>query len=171
MKDYKLLGGEVLKLDEVQGTDLAFLDRLIAEAKAGRDYFELLRQVKGPDALPLRGDRITPAVANSVLYRVAHDVADRVGIEQGYVLAPGVDASTVKPSPDLLSMTEASTLIGITRAAVHQAILEERLRATRIGNAWIVQRQDAEAFREARASRGGTGSSFHEVRAAAAKRR
>jgi len=59
---------------------------LVSDAYRDTDYFDLLRRVKGPEALPLRGGPITPTIAASVLYRVAHDIADRTGIEQGYLM-------------------------------------------------------------------------------------
>ena len=97
---------------------------------------------------PLRGGPITPAIAASAIYRAAHDMADRVGIEQGYLLAPDVERPTdLGVDDDLLSLAEAAELIGITRPAVHQAVKEERLRGRRVGNAWVIRRADAETFR------------------------
>ena len=154
METYELLNGEVLRLSGFVDSEREFLKRLSDDASRGADYFELLRRVKGPEALPRREGPITPAIAASVLYRVAHDVADRVGIKQGYLLAPDV-ARTVDAAPDLLSLTEAAELIGITRPATHQALHEGRLSGQRVGNAWVVRRPDAEAFKRARSSRAG----------------
>jgi hypothetical protein len=154
METYELLTGEVLNIFGLADAERAFLKRLSDEADRGADYFDLLRLVKGPEALPLRGGPITPAIAASVLYRAAHDIADRVGIKQGYLLAPDV-ARSVEAAPDLLSLTETAELIGITRPATHQALLEARLSGQRVGNAWVVRRADAEAFKRARSSRAG----------------
>lgn len=155
MKTYKLLNGEETDLAGLAGADLKFLKQLSADAARGADYADLLGRVKGPGAIPLRGGPITPAVARSVLYRIAHDIADRVGIEQGHLLAPDIDLSAVKveASGDLLSLTEAAELIGISRPATHQALVEGRLRGQRVGNAWIVRQVDAEAFKRSRSSR------------------
>jgi len=151
MKTYELLTGESLDLGALKKEEVEFLDRLRADAaKEGADYFELLKRVKGPEGVPLRGRPITPATARSPLYRVAHDVADRVGIEQGYVLRSDADRTAVQPESGLLSMTEAADLIGISRPAVHQALREERLRGRRVGNAWVIRRADAEAFKRTR---------------------
>jgi hypothetical protein len=156
MKTHRLLTGETLSLSKLTDEERGFLRGLAKDAKAGTDYFELLKRVKGPKALPLRGGPITPAIAASVLYRVAHDIADRVGIEQGYLLAPEVArAAPSNGTADLLSLTEAADLIGITRPAAHQALTEERLRGRRVGNAWVVARADAEAFKKARARSAG----------------
>lgn len=156
METYKLLTGETLSLGKVTEEERAFLRRLAKDAKGGADYFDLLRRVKGPKALPLRGGPITPAIAASAFYRAAHDIADRAGIEQGYLLAPDVARSApASRADDLLSLTEAAELIGITRPAAHQALTEERLKGRRVGNAWVVGRSDAEAFRAARLSRAG----------------
>jgi hypothetical protein len=156
METHELLTGEKLSLAGLTEEERAFLRRLARDAEQGTDYFDLLRRVKGPKALPLRGGPITPAIATSVLYRVAHDIADRVGIEQGYLLAPEVAESVeTEGGDDLLSLTEAAELIGITRPAAHQALVEKRLRGRRVGNAWVVTRPDAEAFRKARSKRPG----------------
>jgi hypothetical protein len=167
METYELLTGEVLNISGLADAERAFLKQLSADAAEGADYFDLERRVKGRGALPLRGGPITPAIARSVLYRAAHDIADRVGIEQGYLLAPDVDRSGVEPSGDLLSLTEAAELIGISRPATHQALVEDRLRGQRVGNAWIVRGADAEAFRQGRSSRAGSPPSTSELGRAA----
>jgi hypothetical protein len=154
METHKLLTGETLDLSKLAEKERGFLRRLAREAERGADYFELLRRVKGPKAIPLRGGPITPVIAASALYRVAHDIADRVGIEQGYVLAPAVAQSVEAAGPgDFLSLTEAADLIGITRPAAHQALVEKRLPGRRVGKAWVVTRTDAEAFKITRSNR------------------
>lgn len=152
METYELLSGEVLSLSGLADAAREFLNELSEDAARGVDYFDLLRRVKGPQALPLRGGPITPAIAASALYRVAHDIADRIGIKQGYLLAQDV-TRPLDAAADLLSLTEASELVGITRPATHQALLERRLSGQRVGNAWVVRRADAEAFKRTRSSR------------------
>jgi hypothetical protein len=176
MSTHELLSGEKLSLGGLTNEERTFLHRLASDAKRDADYFDLLRRVKGPEAFPLRGGPITPAIAASVLYRVAHDIADRNGIEQGYLLPPDVAKPVeLKGGRDLLSLTEAAELIGITRPAAHQALVEERLRGQRVGNAWVVTRADAEAFRKARSNRTGDDERpdqpLRSVRAAAGARR
>ena len=151
METYKLLTGERLSLSTLTEAERAFLLRLTHDAKPDVDYFDLLRQVKGPKALPLCGGPITPTIAASPLYRIAHDIVDRIGIEQGYLLAADIAKPVVvKDIGNLLSLTEAANLIGITRPAAHQAVLEERLHGQRVGNAWVIARADADAFKQAR---------------------
>jgi excisionase family DNA binding protein len=159
MSSYELITGEVLDLSTLKRAEHEFLGSLAADAKKrDADYFDLLRRVKGPKAVPLRGGAITPAIVRSVLYRASHDIADRVGIAQGHLLAPGTDTSAVAGLGDLLSLTEAAELIGITRPATHQALIEGRLRGQRVGNAWVVRRADAKAFKNERSDRGGSSS-------------
>ena len=157
MDRYELLNGDVLDLTLLSPADGSFLAELSQDAGGG-DYFDLLRRVKGPDAFPLRGGRITPEVARSVLYRVAHDMAGRVGIRQGFVLEPGVEVPQMDDEGGLLSLTEAAELIGISRAAAHQALQEERLRGRRVGTAWIIRRVDAESYKPRAKSRGTQGA-------------
>ncbi len=153
MSSYRLLLGEVLELSLLTAEEMLYLRELSAAAEGGAEYFDLLQRVKGKGALPLRGGAITPVIAMSVLYRAAHDIVDRVGIKQGFLLAPDVDRSTVKPGDDLLSLTEAAEFIGISRPATHQALVESRLVGQRVGNAWVIRRAAAEEFKEARSHR------------------
>lgn len=152
MTSYRLLTGETIDLAGLPSEGRQYLEELRSDAAGkGVDYFDLLRRVKGPSAFLLDGGRITPMVAASLLYRVAHDVADRIGIEQGYVLAPDtVLPDDLEEDLGLLSLTEAADLIGITRPATHEAIRKGRLRGRRIGNAWVVRRDDAQEYRRSR---------------------
>ncbi|MGH9323479.1 MAG: helix-turn-helix domain-containing protein [Vicinamibacteria bacterium] len=154
MAGHKLLDGEVVDASGFSEAEHRFLKELAEDGRRGAEYFDLLRRVKGPGALPLRGGRLTPRIARSPFYRVAHDVADRVGIEQGYLLAPDVERPVGRRvESDLLSLTEAAELIGISRPAAHQALVEGRLKGQRVGNAWVVRRADATAFKETREGR------------------
>ncbi len=150
MDSYPLLSGEIVDLRRLNPEERRFLSALKARArKKEGDYFDLLRSVKGPGAFPLRGGPITPEVAVSPLYRAAHDIVDRVGIEQGYLLPPGV-ALDVPRTGEWVSMTQAAELIGVSRTAVHQALLEKRLEGLRVGNAWIIERPKALAYKSQR---------------------
>jgi len=158
-KTYELLSGERLDLSQVTESDWTYLQELSTDAREGADYFDLLRRVKGPESPLLDGGRITKALVRSAVYRVAHDIADRVGIKQGYLLAPDVERPATLGSPEkLLSLTEAAELIGISRPATHQALVEGRLPGQKVGNAWVVTRADAEAFKRNRSERGITPS-------------
>ena len=169
METHKLLTGETLNLSKLTEAEQAFLRRLAKDAKGDADYFDLLRRVKGPKALPLRGGPLTPAIATSVLYRTAHDIADRVGVEQGYLLAPDVPRSVgANGARDLLSLTEAADFVGITRPAAHQALTEKRLQGRRVGNAWVVARADAKAFKKSRSKTTGDAKPGGEARSARA---
>jgi excisionase family DNA binding protein len=153
-KTYELLSGEILDLSWLSQANLQYLQKLTNDAMEGADYFNLLRRVKGPEAPLLRGGRITKAVVRSAVYRASHDIADRAGIEQGYLLAPDIERpATLGPTETLLSLTEAAELIGISRPATHQALVEGRLPGQKVGNAWIVTKADAEAFKRNRSTR------------------
>jgi excisionase family DNA binding protein len=155
MIGHKLLDGEVVDTSGFSEAERRFLKELADDGRRGAEYFDLLRRVKGPAALPLRGGRLTPQIARSAFYRVAHDIADRVGIEQGYLLAPDIERPVGRRvERELLSLTEAAELIGISRPAAHQALVEGRLKGQRVGKAWVVRRPDAMAFKETRDGRG-----------------
>ena len=58
-------------------------------ARRGVSYFEVYRAAVGPGSLALQGrNRIDRRIVESRLYLVARDIATRVGIRQGLVLAP-----------------------------------------------------------------------------------
>lgn len=171
MAGHKLLDGEVIDTSGFSDAGQRFLKKLSDDGRRGAEYFDLLRRVKGPGAPPLRGGPLTPLVARSALYRVAHDIADRVGIAQGYLLAPDVERPAgAGLGRDLLSLTEAAELIGISRPAAHQALVEGRLPGQRVGNAWVVRRADAQAFKGTRDSRA-AGSPVEATPAARSHRR
>jgi excisionase family DNA binding protein len=155
MARHKLLDDEVIDTSSFSAAERRFLKELAQDGRRGAEYFDLLRRVKGPGAVPLRGGRLTPRIARSAFYRVAHDIADRIGIEQGFLLEGGLERpANGDLHQDLLSLTEAADLIGISRPAAHQALAEGRLRGQRVGNAWVVRRTDARAFKQSRGDRG-----------------
>jgi hypothetical protein len=155
VKTYTLLSGEIISLLGLSPADHQYLLKLNSDARGDVDYFDLLRRVKGPESPLLRDGRITKEVVRSAVYRAAHDIADRAGIEQGYLLAPDVEQpATLGASEKLLSLTEAAEVIGISRPATHQALVEGRLPGQKVGNAWVTTKTDAEAFKRKRAERG-----------------
>lgn len=145
---YTTITGEVIADGALSAADRQYLDDLDAFARSGGDYFEVLRRVKGPGARPLPDGRITARVAASPLYRIAHDIADRLGVEAGYLLPP--DAEFNVSGLDLMSLTEAAEVIGISRQAVHEALTKGQLAGQRVGNAWVLERQDVEHYRSRR---------------------
>ena len=88
---YRLLDGEVVDVGRLPRRDLAYLLDLQRRAMEDENYFDLERAVCGPGAYPLQGSsRVTSAVHRTPLFRVAEDIAYRVGIRQG-VMAPNDD--------------------------------------------------------------------------------
>lgn len=86
MNQYQLLSGELVDLEQLSKEDLAYLLDLQRRAMDAGDYFDLLRRLCGADAYPLKGsDRVTHEICESLLYRIAKDIVERVGIEQGTV--------------------------------------------------------------------------------------
>src|SRR5438105_12256976 len=89
--DYRLLNGESVELSVLPKKDLAFLLDLQRRAMENEDYFDLERAICGKGAHPLKGSpRVTREIHDSLLFRVAEDVVDRIGIRQG-VIAPDGD--------------------------------------------------------------------------------
>jgi excisionase family DNA binding protein len=141
MKTYKLLSGETVELGAIDARDGAFLKNLQRMAKTGISFFEVERVAIGPGSPALRGwSRVTPEIVSSPLYRAAADVATRAGIAEGLILAPEHDRerSRIPTDRSLMSVTQAASTLGISRAAVHKAIQQKRLAAQRYGNVLLV---------------------------------
>jgi len=145
---YRLLERTTLDLSALPPEDLAFLLDLMQRAFAGEDFFALERLVCATGAYPLRGGRVTRAIHDSVLFRVAEDIVDRVGIRQGTV-APDPGDEHI-PVDDYLSVTMAAQRLGITRAAVIKAAQAGRLEGSKVGHAWVLLRRSVDAYRVAR---------------------
>jgi len=86
---------------------------------------------------------------------VAGDIIDLAGVRQGYLLAPL--ATGVGNADELVSLGEAAGLLGISRAAVHQALSEGRLQGERVGNAWAIRRRFVDAYQPRPRKRTGVG--------------
>ncbi|MHC4933965.1 MAG: helix-turn-helix domain-containing protein [Planctomycetota bacterium] len=142
---YSLLDGVVVDLSKLPKRDLQFLVELQQRALQDEDYFELERAVCGKGAYPLKGSpRVTREIHDTLLFRVAEDIVDRVGIRQG-VLAPDAGEGRV-PTDDILSVTEAAKKLGITRSAVVKAVHAGRLKGKKIGRAWALLRRSVESY-------------------------
>lgn len=146
---YELLDGTKIDLGKLAPDERDYVAELRASCERDdADYFETLKKVKGADAIPTRVGRgaLTREVLESVVYRVAVDVVNRLGIREGWILAPGVTEKPKGRREELMSVTEAADELGITRAAVHDALSEGRLAGQKIGNAWVVSRADVKAY-------------------------
>lgn len=145
---YELLGGETLDLAALPKEDVQFLLDLMRRAMNDEDYFDLERRVCGPGAYPLRGTpRVTREIHDSLLFRVAEDIVDRVGIRQGS-LAPGLGDERV-PTDDIVSVTEAASALGITRSAVVKAAQVGRIKGRKIGHTWALLRRSVDSYKVA----------------------
>jgi excisionase family DNA binding protein len=168
VKRHKLLSGETVGLEEVEAHDLAFLKNLQRMATSGISFFELEQVAIGPGSPALQGwSRVTREIVSSPLYRVAADIATRAGIEEGLVLAPEHEdkRSQIPADRSLMSVTQAANTLGISRAAVHKAIQQQRLAAQRYGNVLLVDREAVLRYQRDR-SHSGSQSSKSRVQAA-----
>lgn len=157
MKRHKLLSGETVGLEDVVARDLAFLKNLQRMATSGISFFELERVAIGPGSPALQGwSRVTREIVSSPLYRVAADIATRAGIAEGLVLAPEHEdkRSQIPANRTLMSVTQAANTLGISRAAVHKAIQQERLPAQRFGNVLLVDREAVQRYKRERSPSG-----------------
>jgi len=87
----------------------------------------------------------------------------RAGIAEGLILAPEHEhqRNEIPADRSLMSVTQAATTLGISRAAVHKAITQKRLPADRYGNVVLVSRDAVRRYKAAREQgrpRGGSGA-------------
>ena len=149
-RKYKLLDGREVDLGKLDARQRAFLAGLDKMARQDVSYFEVYRTALGPGSPALGGrNRIDRKLAETPLYLAAQDMATRVGIAQGLILAPEHENQRSKAPDDasMISVTQAASLIGISRAAVYKAIDRDALDTLQIGNVTVVNRQSAEAYR------------------------
>jgi len=152
---HQLLDGRILDLRELDSREQAFLRDLQKMSRQRVSYFEVYRAATGPGSPALRGrNRIDGQIVESPLYVAARDIATRVGIQQGLVLAPEHATARVAAPKDasMISASQAADLIGISRAAVYKAIEKGALNAIRLGNVTVVDRASALAYRDDRRS-------------------
>jgi len=145
MTRYELLSGETVDLGQLPKKDLAFLLDLQRRAIESEDYFALQLQVCSPGAYPLKGSqRVTSEIHEHALYRVAEDIVDRVGIQQG-VIAPARN-DRLEITDEIMGTGEAASRLGITRGAVVKAAQAGRLKGKKIGNTWALLRRSVEGY-------------------------
>lgn len=145
MTRYRLLSGEMIDVGQLPKEDLAFLLDLQRRAMENEDYFALQLQVCAPGAYPLKGSqRVTSEIHEHPLYRVAEDIVDRVGIQQG-VIVPAPD-DRLEIIDEIMGTGEAANRLGITRGAVVKAAQAGRLKGKKIGNTWALLRRSVEGY-------------------------
>ena len=154
-KSYRLLDGRSVDLRQLDSREQAFVRDLQKMSRQGVSYFEVYRAATGPGSLALQGrNRIDRNIVESSIYLVARDLATRVGIQQGLILAPEhADQRAAAPADaSMISASQAADLIGISRAAVYKAIDKGALKAVRFGNVTVVERASALTYSERRRS-------------------
>ncbi len=149
MESYELLSGEVIDLSVLSIEDIGFIATLKKEVAGDYpDYFQILRSVKGAGSYILPNGKLTSEICQSILYRVAHDIADRLGIKQGCLLDPSItreDIETALENEDkdnLLSIFEAAQLLRMSHIDTIQLLREGILNGINIKNVWVVRKSD-----------------------------
>lgn len=160
MKVYTLLDGREMDVGALGKRGMAFLDGLRRMADEGLSYFEILRMAIGPGSPALEGrSTVNAPLAESPLYLVARDIATRAGINEGLILAPEHESmrASVPRDSSFISVTQAASLIGVSRSAVHQAIDAGKIKAQRFGNVLLVLRASAKEYQRERRQRSSGG--------------
>ncbi len=154
-KAYLTLTGEKIDLSRLTAEERKELGRILRAYQAGEAYPNFVNRVSVPGSVILRGRQwITEEVASSTLYRVCQDIADRLGIAQGYV-AEGENSSVEGTGPEVMegveyvSSDEAAHALGVSAEAVRKAVREKRLAAARrIGRTYLFEWKAIKAYAE-----------------------
>lgn len=152
-KAYVTLTGEKIHFSGLTAEEKVFLGRAVKAYEAGEAYPNFVNRVNAPGSPALGGGQwVTEKVARSPLYRVCQDIADRLGITQGF-LAVGKNSSMERTGfidaadePDFSSCEEAAQRIGLTAEAVRKAIREKRLPARQVGRTYVLERKAVDAY-------------------------
>ena len=147
---YKLLSGEIIKLESLTTRQRNFLHTLRQMVKDDECYFEVCQFAVGPGSPAMQGRNcVNPSLLKSPLYLVARDIATRLGIKQHLILAPEFEELRSKAPKDSsqLNLFQAANFIGISRAAVLDAINKNKLKALEIGNVILVEKVSAIEYR------------------------
>jgi hypothetical protein len=127
---YKLRDGSLIDVSKMPRAEQLYVAWLAERLRGGAGYHELLVAVAAPGAYPLGGKPLADAaVQETPLFRVASDILARAAETAGVMAA---ELQAAQPGV-YYSVTEAGKRLGISRAAIAQAIHEERLPAYRLG--------------------------------------
>ncbi|MBI4705391.1 MAG: excisionase family DNA-binding protein [Deltaproteobacteria bacterium] len=182
-KAYLTLTGEKIDLSSVTALEKVFLGQAVKFYEAGDAYPNFVNRVNAPGSAALGGGQwVTEKVTCSPLYRICQDLADRLGIAQGF-LAIGKNSSTERPTfidaatePDIISCEDAAQLAGVTAEAIRKAIRAKRLPARQVGRTYLLERKAVDAYaarsgRKVNVASGANGQGARETVGKASKRR
>jgi excisionase family DNA binding protein len=152
-KAYVTLTGEKIDLSGLTAEEKLVLGQVVKAYEAAEAYPNFVNRVNAPGSAALGGGQwVTEKVARSPLYRVCQDLADRLGIAQGF-LAVGKNSSAGRPTfvdaatePDIDSCEDAAQRIGVTAEAIRKAIREKRLPARQVGRTYLLDRKAVDAY-------------------------
>jgi len=152
LKAYMTLTGEKIDLTPLTPEERAFLGHIVKAYEGSEAYPNFVNRVNSPGSPALvKGRWVTEKVAASPLYRVSQDLADRLGVAQGFLglgeNSSPQDAGFVdRREPNYVSSAEAAKLAGVTAEAIRKAIRERRIPARQVGRTYLVERRAVEAY-------------------------
>ena len=152
-KAYVTLTGGKIDISGLTAEEKLFLGRAVKAFEAGEAYPNFVNRVNAAGSPALGGGQwVTAKVVRSPLYRLCQDLADRLGIAQGF-LALGKNSSTertgfveVASEPEFVSCEEAAHRIGVSAEAIRKAIREKRLPAGQVGRTYLLERNAVDAY-------------------------
>ena len=148
---YVTLSDERIDLAGLSAEAKRFLGQAMRAYQSGEAYPNFVNRVHAPGSPALGGGRwVTAEVSRSALYRICQDLADRLGIAQGFLATEpatsdeGTDAGSVPQ--EALSCEDAAKRLGVSGEAVRKAIREGRLPARQVGRTYVLDALSVDAY-------------------------
>ena len=149
---YETLTNEKVNLSSLTAQEKAWMGQMVKVYQSGESYPQFVNRINEPGCPALGGGSwVTPGVSRSPLYRACQDLADRLGIAQGF-LAVSMTAQQEKAGPaesaqpSYLSCEEAAERVGVTSEAIRKAIREDRLPAMRVGRTYLLDSRAIDGY-------------------------
>lgn len=141
---YRLLSGEKLSIGWLSEKDMKFLEKLKEDAVNGKDYFSLLKHIRGHNSYVLMNFNglVTEEATQSILFKVASDIVERAGIRQGRVFR----SESAPEAKNLITASQACEVMDVARSSLHFLLTNGKVKGWKIGKLWFVDRESAENY-------------------------
>jgi len=150
MKDiYETLELEKISLSHLSNGDKELRNAMFKSAEAGTNYLSFKTAFLRTDApIFAYAKKLEKEPEETPLYKIAMDLATRLGIDQGYLVREEVvkrEADQKAPHKEFTT-GQVAKMAGCSSQAVWKAILTWRLRARKVGKIALIAENDAIAY-------------------------
>jgi len=146
MKEYELLSGEKLSLEDLTTEEKQAIGKFIKRIQRDPDgdsegeYFRLYGLTYGSGAILDKYKRFTPRRMNETCYQVLRDIATRAGIRQGLVMAPEHKEKErqFQSKWGVVAFASAASTLKITYKQLSELLEKGEIEGEKLGNCWII---------------------------------